>query len=495
MANLASLVAKVEATSAGLIAELDKANSRLEGLQKTAEKTEKFSAASAAAAVMNIGKAVYNTAKKLKDFVMAQAEVIVSQYRFARSIGDSVANVLELQSAMRMLGGEAEDINGALLTIGKTLSKAQSDQATNNIFNRLGLDIDKLKQKKPSDAFIDIAEALRKIDNPGARAALATQIFGDKAKDLLPLLDQGAEGIEKLRDKAVEFGQSVNDIEASAVEKTVEKLDELGQRLEGIGKQLAVKAAMRSWSDDISDYFKIATTAGEAAFINFGILALKIFKGIANAAGKLLPTESLRKEAKDASLFVKGMIEQLEGDVAGLKQEGQSALDRINGRNAPDKLPGIKAKETKAKADERTARGAVPKAIFDNERFARGLEIIKEFDSPLNKFQNRIKDLNLMLRDFAIDQETYFKAVAKAVDEMAEALGDKQINFAGAVKANSAEAYSAQVRNQRQGEQYREDPQKRVERLQMEMVELQKQQLAQAKRLADAVGNSKPVKI
>lgn len=496
MSNLASIIAKIEAKDGGFAKEMDLANARLEKLEKTAQKTSKNTSISAADAVGNIATKLVGVVKWLKDTAFAQAEVIVETYRFAKSIGDSTAAVMELESSMRQLGGSADLIGPALITVGQSLSKSLSDKATASIFTRLKLDADALRKMKPSDAFIAIAEAISQIANPGERAALATQLFGDKAKDLLPILNQGEKGIAALRDRAVEFGQSVNDLEAAKVEQVVLKLDELSQRLEGIGKQLAVKAAMRSWADDIGDYFKIAASVGRAAFINFGIVVIKLFKYIANAAGKLLPTEALRKDAKEAAGFLKGMQGTLEGDVEDEKKYGQGLLDKINGRQEETAAQGAKPAAPREPPGVTNPRFTGQKeAIFDGDRFRRALEIIKELETPLEKLQNKFRDLDEMLKVNALSWEDYAKAVSKSMNELSDTLGDRQISFAGATKKDSTDAYSATIRNQRQGEQYREDPAKRLERLQMAALELQRQQLEQQKRTADALAGARAVRV
>jgi hypothetical protein len=429
--------------------------------------------------------------KHLKDMAMSEANVVVQQYRFSRALGDSVSATLELQSAIRQLGGDAEEINPALTALARTISRAMSDSPTRTIFERLSLDIFKLRQMNPSDAFIAVAEAISKLENPSEKAALATQLFGDKAAALLPLLDQGAAGIAELRNRAREFGQSVGELDASNIEDVVLKLDEVAQRIEGLGKQLAVQAAAKSWVDGIGVFFETLRSYVTTTVLHIVESFYKIIGKITRLASNIkLP--GLGEFSKSAGKFADESYEMAAAIHDQILAE-RKAREEI-GKDVPVTPPQIQQRK-RDKDNRMTGRGSVPIATKDIERLSRGLEVIKDTATPLEKFNDRMNDLNLLVNEGAIGWVTYGRAAEKAINELSEFMGEKQINFAGAVGKNSAEAYSASIRNQRQGEQYREDPAKRLERLQQSAIELQRQQLEQQRRIADALAGAKAQRI
>lgn len=103
-------------------------------------------------------------------------------------------------------------------TFGKTLEQ-------------LGIGLTELRGLNPDQQFAKLADAIKKIEDPALRAALAQKTFGKASLELMPLLMQGSKGISGLAAEAEALGIVLT-------EKDVEALGELDQALKTSKQQL-----------------------------------------------------------------------------------------------------------------------------------------------------------------------------------------------------------------------------------------------------------------
>lgn len=90
------------------------------------------------------------------------------------------------------------------------------------------------------DVYLDVADALAKIENPSQRAALAQQVFGEQAGKLLPLLGQGRAGIEGMIAEADKLGLTFDANAGKAAERFNDSLSRIKSALMGVGIAAAV---------------------------------------------------------------------------------------------------------------------------------------------------------------------------------------------------------------------------------------------------------------
>lgn len=124
-------------------------------------------------------------------------------------------------------------------------------------FAMLGLEAAKLKAMKPEEAFLNIADAIKKIGNPNERMAAIKDIFGKGGADLLPTImdsdlrggvskygtisDDAARDIEAAGDAATKLGFAFDDLKIKILAGVVPgftKLVEMLDKLPGMGSNL-----------------------------------------------------------------------------------------------------------------------------------------------------------------------------------------------------------------------------------------------------------------
>jgi hypothetical protein len=142
--------------------------------------------------------------------------------------GVSVEALSELGFAAEQSGADMETLEAGLRKMQKVVVEAAGgSKEAQAALGKLGLAVGDLKALTPDDMFKLIAEKLSKIENPALRAALAMDIFGKSGTKLLPLMIDGAEGIEKLQEKARKLGLTISTEDAAAAEEFGDTLDVL----------------------------------------------------------------------------------------------------------------------------------------------------------------------------------------------------------------------------------------------------------------------------
>lgn len=156
--------------------------------------------------------------------------------------------------------------------------------STVETFSRLGLSWSALRALAPEQQFEQIAQAIAAVRDPTERTALAIQIFGRSATDLLPLLDDlAARGLAGVRAEADALGVTISGETARAAEGFVDQLTRLSAAGRGLMQTLgaALLPAFRALVD--------LTLEGAKAIIAFeqrtGLLA-----GTFRAVGAVIAT-------------------------------------------------------------------------------------------------------------------------------------------------------------------------------------------------------------
>jgi len=150
--------------------------------------------------------------------------------------GISVESLSELGVAAEQTGADLGTVEIGIKKMQDTLVQAASgSQSAQTAFSRLGLTVADLAGLTPDQQLEKIAEALSKVRDPALRTSIALDIFGKSGTQLLPLLSEGAAGLQRYRQQANELGLvlSTEDVQAA---------DDFGDSLATLWKQVKVGA-------------------------------------------------------------------------------------------------------------------------------------------------------------------------------------------------------------------------------------------------------------
>jgi hypothetical protein len=159
----------------------------------------------------------------LEGMVEQSQEYVKEVRRAAAQTGIATQVLYGLRYAAKESGVEFDSLTAAInrqaraaYAAAKQGGAGEQDAAlkgTAEAYQRLGVSVmDSAGNLKAADVlFLETAQALREIENPALRSALATTIFGRGSAELLPLLNKGQDGIAGLMAKAKDLGLVLTD--------------------------------------------------------------------------------------------------------------------------------------------------------------------------------------------------------------------------------------------------------------------------------------------
>lgn len=578
MATIANLAVKLSANSAGFVKGMDQAAARTKELEGKAKqvyeatrspieryranvanlnelksrglidsqtynralKQETSSANAAGAGIMTLASAklflvtaTIAAAGAILAMARSGAKSVVETYKLARAVDATAAGFVTVQQGIKMMGGDAEKAGNVLGKLNTVVQDAASGgTAAASIFNRLGLKAEELAGLKSDEAFERVAAAFGKIENAGTRAALASQLFGDDARDVVALLSQGAAGMAKASKQAEDLGLKFSDLDGSRMEDAALSIDKLYDAFKGVSQQVALallpafEMASGALSEigitgkDVGDVLGTAlkyTVYGVALVIDavrvlklawqFFVLGattgtMLIIKGIGKLAEAL--EKVYRKLGKESwANNMKGIADTAKGMSAGLKDDIKEQIKGIDktlakGSALADAINKFDELERKGKQAAEGIKkvkdglGSLPAVVKLGPIFQEGLKVIEANQSPLQRFRAEMGKLNLMLKHGAITWDIYSRASASALSSLEQANGLNNFNLPAAQGRQSVDAYKSVVQYQANLNN-REGPQERVRRVLEESKLIEEKQLEAQRKIADALGN--PVQV
>ncbi|MCL2646108.1 MAG: phage tail tape measure protein [Phycisphaerales bacterium] len=188
----------------------------VKGLQKASRKLKAF------------GDAIAGWGRKMAMVGTAVAAPLVASAKVFAEMGDriakasartgvSVETISELGYAAEMSGASLEILEGSLRRMQKTIiAAAEGGKSATEALAKLGLTVDDLRGLSPDEQFKLIADRLSQIKSPAFKAAVAMELFGRAGTQLLPMMSNGAAGIEALQQQARALGLTMSTEDALA---------------------------------------------------------------------------------------------------------------------------------------------------------------------------------------------------------------------------------------------------------------------------------------
>lgn len=167
----------------------------------------------------------------------------------SQRLGVSAEALQELGYAADLSGSSFEGMTGALTKFSRNLEKAkQGGGEAGDAFRKLGINVKRDLANETLDQNLElIAERISQMPDGAEKAAVAMQLFGRSGTKLIPLLNEGQEGIVKLRNEARELGVVIDEETAKSLEEFGDDQDRLKASMTGL-KNEVVKALLPTLS-------------------------------------------------------------------------------------------------------------------------------------------------------------------------------------------------------------------------------------------------------
>ncbi|GAB6184610.1 phage tail tape measure protein [Thermopirellula anaerolimosa] len=131
--------------------------------------------------------------------------------------GVSAESLSELGFAAEQSGADLATLEGGLRRMQRAIGEAiDGSQTAVDALAALGLSAGGLAGLSPEEQFKLIADRIAGIEDPTLKAAAAMEIFGRSGTQLLPLMQDGAAGIEALQQQARDLGLTISGEDANA---------------------------------------------------------------------------------------------------------------------------------------------------------------------------------------------------------------------------------------------------------------------------------------
>ncbi len=235
--TIGELLVSLRASTAAFAKDLDKAQQLSFNTSREIQRSFEILGTLAAGALTAATGAV--TALTVRSIESAAA-----MGRLAEKTGTSVEQFSGLAFAAEQNSVSTEALSKALVALSKNLEK--SNQQTNEgkaAHSALGVlfrgNIPVFKDT--DDAFTQIAQRLATLPDLTERTALAAQVLGKTGAQLIPLLIEGAGGLEEFKKKAKELGVEIDTNTAKEAERFEQNIKTLHSAVEGLSNEMAKK--------------------------------------------------------------------------------------------------------------------------------------------------------------------------------------------------------------------------------------------------------------
>lgn len=370
------------------------------------------------------------TAKKLSDrFVITAGDVFNAVRSATRGltsllggVGDefdkmslrtglSTEALSEFAHAAEMSGASISDVEGAMRSLASQIVAAQNGSSrAEKAFQILGVSVDQIAALNPEQQFDAIARAISAIQDPTERAGAAMKIFGAAGANLLPLFNEGPDGLAKLRQEARDLGVSIDSTTAKMGANFDDATTRLKTAFQGLGLTIA-----RAVTPALIDFANVASRA-LSVIIKFAEEHPNLTLGLTAATAAVGAMVSSVFIATNAWTVMTGAIASV--------QKALTALNLASLANPWTLLAAAIGAAVAAVIAYRKAASDLPKFSKDA---ANELEEQRSQDQQARADLDRLKTLQKISREHQLNNEQISEA-ARLAESLKQRYGDLGIS-------------------------------------------------------------------
>lgn len=214
--------------------------------------------------------------------------------KMSQRTGVAVETLSALEFAASQTGTDLETLEKGFFGLSRVLDDARDGLSTAALsFEKVGIDIRDLATLNPERQFVAVADALSQVADESARGAIAQELFGRAGRQLLPLINQGAEGIARYAKEARELGLVMTTEQATAAAEATDAIDKLQRSTDALTRTIALELVpaivplidgLTSWARHMQAVREATVLANEGAEAavrdgNWDALSRSIFLG------------------------------------------------------------------------------------------------------------------------------------------------------------------------------------------------------------------------
>lgn len=248
----------------------------------------------------------FEAIKGVMGWITATADIGGHAADAAQKLGITAEAVQELGHAAKLSGVDQAGLESALgklaLNLDDVATKGKGPAA--DALRRLGVNFRELKGETLDQNLEVIADKFAAMPNGAKKASLAVDLFGKQGKELIPLLNEGAAGIVKLRNEAQEMGIVIDNEAADSLEKFGDDTDRVKETLGGLRNQVvvallptiqALTTGLLEWVKANREVIKNTIAGAVQVVINVARVLGKVIGGLVDVIAFFIEHEELGK--------------------------------------------------------------------------------------------------------------------------------------------------------------------------------------------------------
>lgn len=314
--GLTGTVKVIEAEMKKLGGSFDVVGSKARGAGKDAEDAAKRIESSNKRTAAAIGLVVAGAVAGFSALVKHQLDVADATGKMAQRLGVSTEFLSSMGYAAKSTGADSQVLASSLQSLAENqLKAAGGNKQYTAAFKAMGISFrDARGQLVPlADLLPAIAERFRTMPDGANKAALAAKLFGTEGTKLIPMLNQGAQGLADMAEQAAGLGLVLSQEAVDGATTLKDQIDLLKSKMEGaanvflremLPSVLAMSGGMGDAADKTNDLAEAADIVARA--LKYVMLAASIAKNIVEALA-----QTVAAMAQGVSIAFRGVSEQL----------------------------------------------------------------------------------------------------------------------------------------------------------------------------------------
>ena len=217
--------------------ELDKSTKKVEEFDESIKESQKgleeedVSLAGVTGTLVALGAGALATGLAIVSMTDNLAEGVFEAERYANRLDIATTELIALQKVAKQFGVDAEDVNEGLKNMKERLGEAllEGRGATFDALTKLGINLKEIKELDTKSQFLEMAKALRTMDDAGERTFLTMEIFQEEGFKMAEMLNLSEQEFQKLYIAEKKFADNLN---IEAIKEYKEESDRLNASLE-----------------------------------------------------------------------------------------------------------------------------------------------------------------------------------------------------------------------------------------------------------------------
>jgi lambda family phage tail tape measure protein len=403
MAGLGDLVVRLSAETAQFTEALNKAS-------YTTQKNMGMISNSVKTAGLAIGS--YLSADALVAFVRSSIDAQDEIFKMSQKIGIATDELSKLQYAAKLSDVSSQQLQVGLVKLSRGLADAADDSGeARNALNAMGISIKNAdgSLKSADQVLGDVADKFSTYRDGVTKTAIATQLFGKSGADLIPLLNQGRDGLKEAGDELFRFGGVVMPEAAKQAEIFNDNMTKLGTVASSAGKSIvnellspinrvigllfainkvAAERQMSFW-----EFLKPPTKETASAFLEIEKLWEK-YKGTAEDTSKAVTNAPVIPDLKKIEAGTSALNKLVEASLNNLEaqtRQGQLGMATVGMSDAQRKATEdlVKIYELQIEKESQINELLTAKKITQ----AQATEAVKQLNTASNEARTQVEEL------------------------------------------------------------------------------------------------------